>query len=104
MVCLSMSYPHHSAENLTRIIGIKLGASDRMIMIVDLMNEASTAQTFYLTMTYEYTTSTMQEVSVAWLDIAGCKAGSEVKAKEGVYDISSKPWTSGLSGPLLYAS
>lgn len=73
-------------------------------MIVDLMNELSTPQTFYLTMTYEYSTQPMQEVQVAWLDIAGCLSGSEVPAKEGVYDISSKPWTSSVSGPLLYAS
>ncbi|KAI5856026.1 hypothetical protein BZA05DRAFT_434459 [Tricharina praecox] len=86
--------------------GLAIASSDRLMMIMELMNESNVAMTVYLTMTYEWipmSTSGYKEAHTAWLDVGNC-GGSDVPAKEGVFELKSNGWRSTVAGRLLFAS
>lgn len=56
------------------------------------MNQSPILKQVWLTVTLEYTFSPgYQAAELIWLDAAGC-FGSDVPAKEGAYELRSKPW------------
>jgi hypothetical protein len=88
--------------NLLGDYGYQVNAADRFHLIVDLMNENTTAKTVYLTIEYQYAplSSTMRDVQPVWLDAAQCGT-SETPAKTGVYQVSSVPWRFTVAGRVV---
>jgi hypothetical protein len=91
--------------DLTRTgnFGYRLNSADQLHLLVDLMNMNPTAKTVYLTMQYRYVPGAAagyRPVRPVWLDAAQCGT-SEVKAQTGAYTLTSRPWTSNVSGTLI---
>ncbi|CCX05780.1 Similar to hypothetical protein [Podospora anserina S mat+]; acc. no. XP_001906035 [Pyronema omphalodes CBS 100304] len=76
----------------THPAGIHLRANDTLALSTELMNQSPILKQVWLTVTLEYTFSPgYQAAELIWLDAAGC-FGSDVPAKEGAYELRSKPW------------
>jgi hypothetical protein len=79
--------------------------SDKMHLIIELMNTNVAKKLVYMTMTYEYVPSTIKDFSnlkPVWLDIAQCGL-SDVDAPkdETKYSLPALPWTSNVEGEIL---
>jgi hypothetical protein len=88
--------------NLRGNYGYRVNAADRFHLIMDLMNENTTAKTVYLTIDFDYVPlgGDTRDVQPVWLDAAQCGT-SELPAKTGVYSIASQPWRATVGGDVV---
>jgi hypothetical protein len=84
--------------------GVKLGASDQLHLVADLMNISTSPQTVYVQVEYKYATaadnSARTGVRPIWLDVDGC-GDSEFNAPFGLSDTTNNipsPVTGALVG------
>jgi len=87
--------------------GHHITGSQSGTMTFELMNESKSTQTYYMRFRYEVIDQSAaagyQAVSTLWLDIGGC-TGSNVPARQGVYQIESPIFKITKAGRLLETS
>ncbi|KAF1989224.1 hypothetical protein K402DRAFT_419033 [Aulographum hederae CBS 113979] len=88
-------------------LGIKVGKSDRLAMIYDLVNNAMEDRTFYVTMMFEYVPSTSPEFAAhkpakcLWLDITNCGDSEEVAPPTPTFTLESQPYSMARGGRFI---
>jgi hypothetical protein len=82
--------------------GYRIGSSDQLFGVVELMNHHMVQQTFYLEVTWTFTTSTLTPVRPVWLDIDQC-GDSEYAIPAGVSD-THWDWTVNVPGRVVFAA
>lgn len=86
--------------------GVKLGSSDQLHLVADLMNFATSPQTVYITIEYKWATgadgTARKGVKPVWLDVDGC-GDSEYSAPFGLSD-QTYDWSSPVTGALIGAA
>jgi len=89
--------------------GHKIDGTQSGTMTFELMNESKASMTYYMRFRYEVidfnspAAAGYQAVATLWLDIGGC-SGSNVPAREGVYQIESPVYKLTMGGLLLETS
>jgi hypothetical protein len=91
--------------NETVKAGYYLKPTDKMHMIIDLMNLNEPRKDVYVTLTFETLKGDLSEwssVKPVWLDADNCKMSDiNVPADKKVFKVSSKPWKANFEGEVL---
>jgi hypothetical protein len=96
-----ISFPNWNITNA----GYPLRRSDRLALIVDLMNQSAEDKIVYVTMYYDYVDGIRKdwdEVKPVWFDVAQC-AFSEVfpPKQDGKFTVTASPWVANINGKVI---
>jgi hypothetical protein len=82
--------------------GVRVGRTDRWVLLTDLMNHSEQAKTVYLSITFSYAPAGSTTPTAAlWLDVTGCNGFSYYSAPAGPSS-RSWTWTSNRTGRLVF--
>ncbi|RDI85797.1 hypothetical protein Vi05172_g3971 [Venturia inaequalis] len=86
--------------------GIKVGATSRFSLLYDVVNESDKPVSYYITITYEYSSDTsIKPADVIYLDVTGNCGIAYVPARDGNFTLTNSPgYASDISGKLLSAT
>ncbi|TID20910.1 hypothetical protein E2P81_ATG05541 [Venturia nashicola] len=86
--------------------GIKVGTDSRFSLLYDLVNESNKPVSYYITITYEYSSDeSIKPAEVIYLDVTGDCGIASVPPKDGSFTLTNSPgYLSPIGGKLLSAT